>query len=66
VHEAPDAINRFISATAGDLPGFEEANRALSRQDRDRFENEIRRWPPDLRRYIEHWAESAFRFANET
>ena len=66
VRQAQDAINRFISAIAGDLPGFEEANRALYRGDRDRFGNEIRRWPPDLRRYIEHWTESAFRFANET
>lgn len=66
LRQAQDAINRFISATAGDLPGFEEANRALYRGDRDRFEKKSRRWPPDLRRYIEHWAGSAFRFANET
>ena len=57
---AQDAINRFISATAGNLAGFEEANRALYRGDRQRFELECARWPLDIRRYIEHWAVVAF------
>jgi hypothetical protein len=57
---AQDAINRFISATAGNLAGFEEANRALYRGDRQRFELECARWPLDIRRYIEHWSVVAF------
>ena len=57
---AQDAINRFISATAGNFPGFEEANRALYRGDRERFEVECAGWPLDIRRYIEHWAPDAF------
>ena len=57
---AQDAINRFISATAGNLTGFEEANRALYRGDRQRFESECADWPLDFRRYIEHWAAVAF------
>ena len=60
MRRAQDAINRFISATAGDLPGFEEANRALYRGDRKRFDAESARWPPDIRRYVEHWAVTAF------
>jgi hypothetical protein len=60
VRHAQDSINRFVSAIAGNLPGFEEATRALYRSDRDRFEIEISGWPGDLRRYIEHWSASAF------
>jgi hypothetical protein len=60
IRQAQDAINRFISATAGNLAGFEEANRALYRGDRQRFETECSRWPLDIRRYIEHWAGAAF------
>jgi len=60
MRQAQDAINRFISATAGNLAGFEEANRALYRGDRQRFDIECSRWPPDIRRYVEHWAVDAF------
>ena len=58
--EAQDAINRFISAVAGDLPGFEEANRALYRSDAKRFAEETASWPRDIRRYLEHWEEAAW------
>jgi hypothetical protein len=58
--EAQDAINRFISAVAGDLPGFEEANRALYGGDRARFEGEIARWPADVKTHLERWADAAF------
>jgi len=58
--KAQDAINRFISAVAGNLPGFEEANRALFRADRENFEKRISEWPSDIRKQIEHWAEAAF------
>jgi hypothetical protein len=60
MRRAQDAINRFISATAGNLAGFEEANRALYREDRQRFDMECARWPLDIRRYVEHWAVDAF------
>ena len=60
MRQAQDAINRFISATAGNLPGFEEVTRALYRGERDRFDLEIADWPLDIRRYIEHWAVAAF------
>lgn len=58
--EAQDAIQRFASATAGNLPGFEEAMRALYRADRARFEREISAWPADLRRWVRPWLDAAF------
>ncbi len=60
VRAAQDAINRFISAVAGDLAGFEEANRALYRGDPARFEQQTASWPGDVRRYIARWSEAAF------
>ncbi len=57
---AQDSINRFISAIAGDLAGFEEATRALYRGERARFEGEIRSWPADIRSQVERWASDAF------
>ena len=42
---------RFMSAMAGDLPGFEEAARALFAGNRDSFERQIAAWPADLRDY---------------
>jgi hypothetical protein len=58
VRQAQDALNRFISAVAGNLPDFEEANRALYRGERERFE--IARWPADVRAQIDRWVEAAF------
>jgi hypothetical protein len=48
---AREAAYRFMSALAGDLPGFEEASRALFAGDRPRLEAEIAAWPADLRDY---------------
>jgi hypothetical protein len=42
---------RFMSAMAGDLPGFEEATRALFAGNRERFEQQMAAWPVDLRNY---------------
>ena len=36
---------------AGDLPGFEEAARALFAGDRERLERQMSAWPPDVRGY---------------
>jgi uncharacterized protein len=44
-----EAAYRFMSAMAGDLPGFEEAARALFAHDQDRLGHCIREWPPDIR-----------------
>jgi len=46
---ARDAAYHFMSAMAGDLPGFEEAARALFAGDAARFEAQLRDWPADVR-----------------
>ncbi len=48
---AREAAYRFMSAMAGNLPGFEEAIRALFANDRARFEQQISSWPEDIRAY---------------
>lgn len=49
---AADAAFRFMSAMAGNLPGFEEAGRALYGGDRSRVDGLIRDWPPDIRAHV--------------
>jgi len=44
-----DAAGRFIAAMAGDLPGYEEASRALYALDVRRFERLVAAWPVDIR-----------------
>jgi uncharacterized protein len=51
VRQTQEAAYRFMSAMAGDLPGFEEASRALFARDRTRFTALIAGWPPDIRDY---------------
>jgi len=49
---ARDAVGKFMWAMAGNLPGFEEASRALYAGDEGRFETLIRDWPADIRTYL--------------
>jgi hypothetical protein len=46
---ARDAAYHFMSAMAGNLPGFEEASRALFADERRRFASLIAAWPDDIR-----------------
>ncbi|MEE7489549.1 DUF2239 family protein [Methylobacterium oryzae CBMB20] len=46
---AREAAYRFLSALAGDLPGFEEVIRALFAGDTDGFAERMTAWPPDIR-----------------
>jgi hypothetical protein len=48
---ARDAAYNFMSAMAGNLPGFEEGARALFAGDRPRFERQLASWPEDVRAY---------------
>ena len=57
---ARDAAHAFMTAMAGDRPGFEEALRALYAKDRERFLQKIVRWPGDVRRHAERLAEPSF------
>ena len=49
VRAAQEAAYSFLSAIAGNLPGFEEALRALFAYDRRRFADLISGWPQDVR-----------------
>ena len=49
IRQAQEAAYRFTLAVAGDLPGFEEASRALFAWDLDRFSQLIAVWPADVR-----------------
>jgi hypothetical protein len=49
---ARDAAYHFMSAMAGNLPGFEEASRALFADDRRGFVGLIAGWPGDIRDHI--------------
>jgi hypothetical protein len=57
---ARDAAYRFMSAMGGDLPGFEEASRALFRGEPERFSQMISDWPIDVREHAESLASRAF------
>lgn len=47
-----DAAYHFMSAMAGDLPGFEEATRALYAGEGGRLREHIAGWPQDLREHV--------------
>ena len=57
---ATEAVGRFMSAMAGNLPGYEEASRALYAANRANFENLILHWPHDIRAYILRRVEDVF------
>jgi len=57
---ATEAAGRILSAMAGNLPGYEEASRALYAADRVHFEELILEWPRDIRAYIQRRVEDAF------
>lgn len=57
---AQEATFRFMQAMAGDLPGFEEASRALFAGDVARFEEHVARWADDVRDHATWLATDAF------
>jgi hypothetical protein len=52
IRSAQEAAYHFMSAIAGNLPGFEEASRALFAYDRRRFGDLIAAWPEDIRDHV--------------
>jgi hypothetical protein len=56
-----EAAYRFMSTMAGNLPGFEEAARALFTGNRERLEDLIRRWPKDIRMHLVRLVEECAR-----
>ena len=57
IRAAQESAYHFLTAIAGNLPGFEEALRALFAYDRRRFADLIAGWPQDVR---DHAIELAF------
>ena len=57
---AQEAAYRFMSAMAGDLPGFEEATRAFFAGDTTRFAELTEPWPIDIRDHARGMAEASF------
>jgi hypothetical protein len=53
------ALGAFLTAMAGDRPGFEEASRALFAGDGERFEALVARWPKDIREHAVERARAA-------
>ena len=60
VRSSQEAAYRFMSAMAGDEPGFEEACRALFAGDRARFDQQVANWPADVREYASRLAAGAW------
>lgn len=57
---AQDRGHRFITVMAGDLPGYEEATRALFAAERSSFLKQTRAWPKDVRVYARALTAEAF------
>jgi len=53
---AQESCYRFMSAMAGDLPGFEEATRALFAGNQSVLEAHIAPWPDGIRDHAKHLA----------
>jgi hypothetical protein len=47
-----DAAYRFMQATCGDRPGYEEALRALYKDEAESFSSFVAGWPEDIRAYL--------------
>ena len=60
IRRSQEVTYRFMHAIAGDLPGFEEATRSLYARDRERFNNLINAWPPDIREHVQKLAEGVW------
>ncbi|MBS0518956.1 MAG: DUF2239 family protein [Proteobacteria bacterium] len=60
---AQEAAYRFMSAMAGDFPGFEDASRALFAGDRSALAERLRPWPADISAYAQRlaWSDDASR-----
>ena len=58
---AKEAAYRFMTAMAGDLPGYEEATRMLFAGDWTAFDAATEAWPEDVREVAREMAGRAWR-----
>ncbi|MDD4856716.1 MAG: DUF2239 family protein [Candidatus Krumholzibacteria bacterium] len=61
-----EAAGKFMWTIAGNLPGFEEASRALYAGDHKRLEDLIRDWPQDIRKHLERLVAESARLDRES
>jgi hypothetical protein len=64
IRRAREAAYRFMSAMAGNEPGFEEAARALFAGNRERFDQQVALWPGDVRDHAKRLAAAGFEAVN--
>jgi uncharacterized protein len=60
VRRSQEVAYRFMSAMAGNLPGFEEAIRALFAGNAEKFDIHTDEWPVDIRNYARQLSGAAF------
>ena len=60
VRRSQGAAYKFMSAMAGNEPGYEEATRALFAGNLDRFNELVENWPADVRDHARQLAMGAF------
>ncbi|QFP77806.1 DUF2239 family protein [Deinococcus sp. AJ005] len=58
--QAQTATDRFLGVIGGDLPGYEDATRALYAGDGAAFAAQLQTWPEDLRTHALYLAAPAF------
>jgi uncharacterized protein len=63
VRHSQEAAYRFMSALAGNLPGFEEATRALFAGNQRLFDELLEPWPGDVKDYARKLSVGAFQDA---
>lgn len=60
VKQIQERTYRVMSVLAGDLPGYEEALRALYKKDRKTFNSQIEKWPKDIQQHLIEMSKPAF------
>lgn len=60
IRQAKESAYRFLDALAGNLPGYEEATRALFAGDSARFAEQTDSWPMDIRDHARKITAAAF------
>jgi hypothetical protein len=65
MRKSQETTDRFMSALVGNLPGYEEASRALFANNFQRFNDLITSWPADIRDYLLKLSKAAFQVTAE-
>jgi hypothetical protein len=60
VRQTQEKVYKIMLALAGDLPGYEEALRALYKKDKPQFSLQIKKWPDDIKDYVLRMADDVF------